>query len=78
MAPPPMQQVINLFRRLLPKYLDQKTLLDTEVLKKCIRDIVGDLTFQEAFEKTGRIINISVTPQYYTSAAKRYGLVSLL
>lgn len=31
-------------------------------LQSCIRNNVRDLTFQEAFELTGRIINISISP----------------
>ena len=40
-----------------------KTLLDVEILQQSVRSIIGDMTFEEAFEKTGRIINITVTPQ---------------
>ena len=36
---------------------------DTEHFRKCMRINCGNFTFQEAFERTGRIINIVVTPQ---------------
>jgi TAG lipase/steryl ester hydrolase/phospholipase A2/LPA acyltransferase len=35
---------------------------DTEHLRECLRINIGDFTFQEAFDRTGRIINIIVTP----------------
>mmetsp|Transcript_795 Transcript_795/g.1203 ORF Transcript_795/g.1203 Transcript_795/m.1203 type:complete len:869 (-) Transcript_795:244-2850(-) len=42
---------------------DRKLLnLDTEHLKRCLIADVGLHTFQEAFDKTGRIINITVAP----------------
>jgi len=36
---------------------------DTEHFRNCMRINCGDFTFQEAFDRTGRIINIVVTPQ---------------
>lgn len=35
---------------------------DTEHFRNCVRLNVGDFTFQEAFDRTGRILNITVTP----------------
>jgi TAG lipase / steryl ester hydrolase / phospholipase A2 / LPA acyltransferase len=35
---------------------------DTDHFRKCVRQCVGDFTFQEAFDRTGRITNIVVTP----------------
>eukprot|EP00934_Nitzschia_sp_Nitz4_P005640 Nitzschia sp. Nitz4//scaffold10_size219509//111906//114647//NITZ4_001432-RA/size219509-processed-gene-0.336-mRNA-1//-1//CDS//3329532932//5630//frame0 len=35
---------------------------DTEFLREGVRTNVGDFTFQEAFDRTGRILNITVTP----------------
>ncbi|KAL3920838.1 MAG: hypothetical protein SGILL_003057, partial [Bacillariaceae sp.] len=35
---------------------------DTEHFRECLRVNVGDFTFQEAFDRTGRILNITVTP----------------
>lgn len=35
---------------------------DTEFLRKCLRTNIGNFTFQEAFDRTGRILNIIVTP----------------
>jgi TAG lipase/steryl ester hydrolase/phospholipase A2/LPA acyltransferase len=35
---------------------------DTEHFRECLRINVGDFTFQEAFDRTGRILNITVTP----------------
>jgi len=36
---------------------------DTEHFRQCLRANVGDFTFQEAFDRTGRILNITVTPK---------------
>lgn len=35
---------------------------DTEHFRECLQVNVGDFTFQEAFDRTGRILNITVTP----------------
>ena len=35
---------------------------DTDHFRQCVRDNVGNFTFQEAFDRTGRILNIVVTP----------------
>jgi len=35
----------------------------TQVLRDTIREVVGDTTFQEAYDRTNRVINITVTPQ---------------
>jgi len=36
---------------------------DTAHFRECVRSNVGNFTFQEAFDRTGRILNIVVTPQ---------------
>lgn len=36
---------------------------DTEHFRQCCRVNIGDFTFQEAFDRTGRILNIIVSPQ---------------
>mmetsp|Transcript_29092 Transcript_29092/g.79858 ORF Transcript_29092/g.79858 Transcript_29092/m.79858 type:complete len:875 (+) Transcript_29092:185-2809(+) len=35
---------------------------DTNYFRECVKTNVGDFTFQEAFDRTGRILNIVVTP----------------
>lgn len=35
---------------------------DSEHFRECLRCNIGDFTFQEAFDRTGRILNITVTP----------------
>src|ERR1700712_5131594 len=35
-------------------------LMDIKVLQECVRANVGDLTFEEAYDRTKRILNISV------------------
>jgi TAG lipase/steryl ester hydrolase/phospholipase A2/LPA acyltransferase len=39
---------------------------DTEHFRNCVRKNVGNFTFQEAFDRTGRILNIVVTPNNST------------
>ena len=46
----------------LQSALQHGSLLDINVLKQCIRSNIPDLTFKEAHERTGRIINISISP----------------
>jgi hypothetical protein len=36
--------------------------MDIQILLRAIRANVPDLTFHEAYERTGRIINISISP----------------
>lgn len=36
---------------------------DTDHFRQCVRANVGSFTFQEAFDRTGRILNITVTPK---------------
>lgn len=38
-------------------------LLDVKVLEKALRANVPDYTFQEAYDRTGKIINIVIAPQ---------------
>lgn len=35
--------------------------MDIKVLQECVRANVGDLTFEEAYNRTKRILNISVS-----------------
>lgn len=35
--------------------------MDIRVLQECVRANVGDLTFEEAYNRTKRILNISVS-----------------
>lgn len=56
----------NLLREILPgkgEHLDSDSLrLNRRLLEAKIANIIPDMTFQEAFEKTGRFINITVSP----------------
>ena len=35
---------------------------DVHYLQRQLRELIGDVTFQEAFDRTGRILNISISP----------------
>jgi TAG lipase/steryl ester hydrolase/phospholipase A2/LPA acyltransferase len=60
-VPPPLRWFTDLLFKMTRS---KKSLykLDTEHLKEVVRINVGDYTFQEAFDRTGRIINIMVAP----------------
>ncbi|KAG7388459.1 mitogen-activated protein kinase tyrosine protein phosphatase sdp1 [Phytophthora pseudosyringae] len=47
---------------LLSRFLDKRYVLDTKTLRDCLRSVMGDYTFREAYDRTGRIINVTVTP----------------
>jgi TAG lipase/lysophosphatidylethanolamine acyltransferase len=47
--------------RRLDRLLREGNLLDVEILEECVRDNVGDLTFEEAYVKTKRVLNITVS-----------------
>ncbi|EGR33468.1 patatin-like phospholipase family protein, putative [Ichthyophthirius multifiliis] len=49
--------------RKLKRFFEQGVLLDVNVLYSFVHDNLGDLTFQEAYDKTGFILNITVTSQ---------------
>lgn len=48
------------FLRRLKRFVRHGTLLDAQALEECIRANVGDLTFQEAYSRTKRVLNITV------------------
>lgn len=60
--PMPVQVVVNELGRVVPRWLKTRTLLDIDVLAESLRSNIGDMTFGEAFLKTRRIINITVSP----------------
>ena len=49
----------NLLRQ-IKQYFHNGYFLDTEVLEECVRANVGDLTFEEAYARSKRILNITV------------------
>ncbi|KAH8147848.1 uncharacterized protein LAJ45_07948 [Morchella importuna] len=59
-------------KRKLMRFWKHGYFLDVKVLEECVRANVGDLTFDEAYQKTKRILNITV------STAKRNGVPKLL
>jgi TAG lipase / lysophosphatidylethanolamine acyltransferase len=52
---------ISATKRRLRRLLREGNLLDVSVLEECVRDNVGDLTFEEAHLKTKRVLNITVS-----------------
>lgn len=49
----------NLLRQ-IKQYIHKGYFLDVEVLEECVRANVGDLTFEEAYARSKRILNITV------------------
>ncbi|KAI8332119.1 acyl transferase/acyl hydrolase/lysophospholipase [Chlamydoabsidia padenii] len=49
------------FKRRIGRFLKYGYLMDMKVLQKCVRENVGDLTFEEAYTRSNRILNISVS-----------------
>lgn len=47
---------------LLNRFLAKRYVLDTKTLRDCLRSVMGDYTFREAYDRTGRIVNVTVTP----------------
>ena len=48
---------------LLTTWDKKRAILDVDQLSKAVQDACGDLTFLEAFDRTGRIINITVASE---------------
>jgi predicted acylesterase/phospholipase RssA len=49
------------FTMMLARFLKDGVLMDIKVLQDFLKRNLGDLTFQEAYEKTGWILNVSVS-----------------
>lgn len=51
------------FQRMsLRRMIETRSLLDSRALARCIGQNIGDFTFQEAFERTRRIVGVTVSP----------------
>ncbi|KAK4129539.1 hypothetical protein N657DRAFT_587592 [Parathielavia appendiculata] len=48
--------------RRIRRFRNEGYFLDVKVLEECIRANVGDLTFEEAYQRSKRILNITVVP----------------
>jgi len=49
-------------RRKVRRLLWEGHLMEINILKSALRKNVGDVTFYEAYERTGKILNITVSP----------------
>lgn len=67
----PHRMSVRVIRK-LKRLFNQGVLFDNEILKKCMKDNLGDVTFIEAYNRTRRILNIAV------SSNKAYQMPSLL
>ena len=48
------------FRRRMTRLLKYGKLFDIKILEECARSNIGDITFKEAYERSGLILNITV------------------
>lgn len=56
----PFMKGWNTLRRSLESFLREGYFLDVSVLEECMRANVGDVTFEEAYNRTKRVLNITV------------------
>ncbi len=42
--------------------ISQQALMDPEHLRTCLEKILGDLTFEESHERSGKVVNITISP----------------
>ncbi|KAH9579977.1 Triacylglycerol lipase [Trypanosoma melophagium] len=52
----------------LKRRIKTGALMDVRTLMECLRTNLGDLTFEEAYHKTGRILNVCVTSDQYSGS----------
>lgn len=55
------------FARRLRRFVSKGFIQDVKMLQDCLRKTFGDLTFEEAYTKTRRILNITVCPSRSSS-----------
>ncbi|KRX07659.1 Acyl transferase/acyl hydrolase/lysophospholipase [Pseudocohnilembus persalinus] len=56
----------NFWKR-VKKLFKEGVILDIQKVEQFVKDNIGDITFQEAYDKTGRILNITVTGSHQHS-----------
>ncbi|EME88275.1 uncharacterized protein MYCFIDRAFT_159511 [Pseudocercospora fijiensis CIRAD86] len=60
----PMERLrkwLQVVMRRLRRLVQAGFVLDPDALAQCVRDNVGDMTFEEAYKRTGRVLNIVVS-----------------
>ena len=62
----------NTLKKRVRRFMREGYFLDVKVLEECVRANVGDLTFEEAYNRTKRVLNITV------ATTGRGGVPSLL
>lgn len=62
----------NTLKKRVRRFMREGYFLDVKVLEECVRANVGDLTFEEAYSRTKRVLNITV------ATTGRGGVPSLL
>jgi TAG lipase / lysophosphatidylethanolamine acyltransferase len=53
--------IFAILKRRITRFMREGYFLDVKVLEECVRANVGDLTFEEAYNRTKRILNITVS-----------------
>jgi len=56
----PLATRLATLKRRINRFIREGHFLDVRVLEECVRANVGDLTFEEAFNRTKRVLNITV------------------
>ena len=54
-------RLIQAFLERTNRFIESGFILDLDILKQAVRANVGEFTFEEAYERTGRILNISIS-----------------
>ena len=60
LIPSNQSSLLQTLNRRTTRYLKEGYFLDVNVLEDCVRANVGDLTFEEAYARTKRVLNITV------------------
>jgi len=53
---------LEIFFTRVQRFFRTGYILDINLVRKLVQNVIGDLTFMEAYEKTGRVMNITVMP----------------
>jgi TAG lipase / lysophosphatidylethanolamine acyltransferase len=63
---------LKIAMRKVKRFWRQGYFLDVEVMEQCVKDNVGDLTFEEAYNRSKRVLNITIATE------KQGGMPTLL
>eukprot|EP01006_Ploeotia_vitrea_P009252 TRINITY_DN21750_c0_g1_i1.p1 TRINITY_DN21750_c0_g1~~TRINITY_DN21750_c0_g1_i1.p1 ORF type:complete len:573 (-),score=38.85 TRINITY_DN21750_c0_g1_i1:1946-3475(-) len=64
--------------RRVKRFVEDGVLMDVNVLKEFLQNAIGDITFLEAYERTGRVLNIAVSRVVNMQQGKAYWTMNFL